>query len=84
MRRFNQGRHAGCVDPELTTLDALPAEHRVGLFAQPRTYPARIRFRLRRHHQSDREKDVRGMSIKVMNVDGPEPDARLRRRRTSS
>ena len=44
VRRFNQARHAGCVEAEFTVLDALPDEQRVGLFAQPRTYPAFIRF----------------------------------------
>ena len=35
-------RHAttACVDAEFTVLDDLPAEHRVGLFAAPRTYQA--------------------------------------------
>ena len=69
MRRFNQGRHAGCVDAEFTILDAVPAEHRVGLFAQPRTHPAFIRF-ASAASTSDREKDLRGMSIKVRAVDG--------------
>jgi len=65
--RFNQGRAAGCVDAEFTVPDQLPAELRVGLFAQPGTYPARIRF-ANAASASDREKDVRGMSIKVMGV----------------
>lgn len=67
--RFNQGRAAGCVDAEFTVPDDLPADLRVGLFAQPRTYRARIRF-ANATSQSDREKDVRGMSIKVSGVDG--------------
>ena len=44
MKRFNQGRAAGCVQAEFTVLDTLRPEHRVGLFAQPRTYAAWIRF----------------------------------------
>ena len=44
MPRFNQGRAAGCVDAEFTVPDGLPPELRVGLFAQPKTYRARIRF----------------------------------------
>ncbi len=67
VKRFNQGRAAGCVKAELTVLDTLPAEHRVGLFAQPRTYAAWIRF-ANAGSKTDREKDVRGMSIKVFNV----------------
>ena len=69
MPRFNQGRAAGCVDAEFTVPDGLPAELRAGLFAQPGTYRARIRF-ANATSKSDREKDVRGMSIKVSGVAG--------------
>jgi catalase len=69
MKRFNQGRAAGCVQAEFTVLDTLRPEHRVGLFAQPRTYAAWIRF-ANASSQSDRDKDVRGMSIKVLDVAG--------------
>ena len=68
-RRFNQARHAGCVEAEFAVLDGLPQGHRVGLFAQPRTYPAFIRF-ASAASATDREKDVRGMSIKVRQVPG--------------
>ena len=67
MPRFNQGRAAGCVDAEFTVPDGLPPELRLGLFAQPKTYRARIRF-ANATSQSDRERDVRGMSIKVSGV----------------
>jgi catalase len=69
IRRFNQARAAGCVDAEFTVLDSLPPEHRIGLFARPRTYPAFIRF-ANAASTTDREKDLRGMSIKVRSVDG--------------
>ena len=69
MHRFNQARAAGCVEAEFTVLDSLPDTQRVGLFAQPRTYPAFIRF-ASAASASDREKDVRGMSIKVRDVRG--------------
>ena len=69
IRRFNQARHSGCVEAEFTVLDTLPPEHRVGLFARPRTFPAFIRF-ANAASVSDREKDLRGMSIKVRSVDG--------------
>jgi hypothetical protein len=69
MPRFNQGRAAGCVDAEFTVPDALPPELRIGLFAQPKTYRARIRFANATSH-SDTERDVRGMSIKVSGVTG--------------
>jgi len=69
MPRFNQGRAAGCVDAELTVPDGLPPDLRVGLFAQPRTYQARIRF-ANAASKSDTERDGRGMSIKVQGVGG--------------
>jgi hypothetical protein len=67
--RFNQGRAAGCVDAELVVPEGLPQELRVGLFAQPRSYKARIRF-ANASSESDKERDVRGMSIKVSGADG--------------
>ena len=69
MPRFNQGRAAGCVDAELTVQDDLPPELRVGIFARPNAYRCRIRF-ANATSQSDRERDVRGMSIKVLDVAG--------------
>ena len=68
-RRFNQGRATACVDAEFTVLDGLAPEHRIGLFARPRTYQATIRF-ANAASASDRERDIRGMSIRVLDV-GP-------------
>ena len=67
--RFNQGRAAGCVDAELVVPDGLPQDLRVGLFAEPWTYKARIRF-ANATSLSDKERDVRGMSIKVPGAGG--------------
>jgi len=69
VRRFNQGRAAGCVHAQFTVLDTLPAEHRVGMFAMPRSYDAWIRF-ANAASQSDRDKDVRGMGIQLSGVPG--------------
>jgi hypothetical protein len=69
MPRFNQGRAAGCVNAEFIVPDGLPSDLRVGLFAQPGAYPARIRF-ANATSPSDTERDVRGMSIKVSGVRG--------------
>ena len=69
MLRFNQGRQTACVQAEFTVLDNLAPELRVGLFAQPRTYKASIRF-ANAVSKSDREKDTRGMSIKLSGVQG--------------
>jgi hypothetical protein len=69
MRRFNQGRASGCVEAEFTVATGLADDLKVGLFQQPRTYGAWIRF-ANATSSSDREKDVRGMSIKVRGVQG--------------
>jgi hypothetical protein len=68
-RRFNQGRATACVEAEFRVLDGLPPEHRVGLFATPRSYAATIRF-ANATSANDREADVRGLSISVRSVDG--------------
>lgn len=69
IRRFNQGRAAGCVDAEFIVPDGLPAALRVGLFAVPGTYRAVIRF-ANALSSTDDEKDTRGMSISVAGVPG--------------
>jgi hypothetical protein len=69
MRRFNQARASGCVEAEFSVAAGLADELKVGLFQQPRTYSAWIRF-ANAASASDREKDVRGMSIKVRGVGG--------------
>jgi hypothetical protein len=67
MKRFNQGRQTAFVQAEFTVPDGLPEAHRVGLFALPRTYAAWIRF-ANAGSDSDRERDIRGMSIQLSNV----------------
>jgi hypothetical protein len=69
IRRFNQGRHTACVEAEFTVADSLPPELRVGLFSEPRTWAARIRF-ANAASASDRERDTRGMSIRLLGVAG--------------
>ena len=69
MKRFNQGRQTAFVQAEFVVPDGLPEAHRVGLFAVPRTYGAWIRF-ANAGSDSDRERDIRGMSIQVSNVEG--------------
>jgi hypothetical protein len=69
MPRFNQGRTSGCVTAEMTVPADLPAELRVGLFAVPGKYAARVRF-AHASSDSDTERDVRGMSIKVFDAGG--------------
>jgi hypothetical protein len=69
IRRFNQGRASGCVEAEFIVAPDLPAALRVGLFAAPGTYRAYIRF-ANATSATDRERDVRGMSISVADVPG--------------
>jgi hypothetical protein len=69
IRRFNQARASGCVDAEFTVVTGLASDLKIGLFQQPRSYSAWIRF-ASATSASDREKDVRGMSIKVRGVRG--------------
>ncbi len=68
-RRFNQARHAACLEAEFTVLPHVPAGQRVGLFAEPRSYRAWIRF-ASASSASDRERDIRGMSIRLSPVAG--------------
>jgi len=69
VKRFNQGRGAGCVEAEFEVPDHLPAALRVGLFAQPGTFRAHIRF-ANASSATDRDKDVRGMAIALFDVPG--------------
>ena len=69
IRRFNQGRASGCVEAEFVVAADLPAALQVGLFAAPGAYRAVIRF-ANATSATDREKDVRGMSISVADVPG--------------
>jgi hypothetical protein len=67
--RFNQARHSGCVEGEFQVVNGLDSNLKVGAFSEPRSYPAWIRF-ASAASASDREKDVRGMSIKLLHVPG--------------
>src|SRR3954471_16509581 len=69
VHRFNQGRASGCVEAEISVSPDLPPDLQVGFFARPATYQAFIRF-ANASSSSDRDKDVRGMSIAVHGVTG--------------
>jgi hypothetical protein len=68
--RFNQARATASVQAEFEILDNLPETLRVGLFAAPRRHTALIRF-ANAASASDRERDIRGMSIRIQDVTGP-------------
>jgi hypothetical protein len=64
----------GGVEARLEIFDNLPDHARHGLFAQPRTYDALVRYSngASRHLRDDhRAGDFRGLAVKVLGVDGP-------------
>ena len=71
MRRDAHTKAHGLLKAEFSVLSGLPDRARVGLFKQPATYQAWIRFSSAFSSiASDRDVDVRGMAIKVMGVEG--------------
>ena len=68
--RFNQPKTVACVAAEFRVHEDLPDELRHGLFSQPASYPAMLRF-ANASSMDDSEKDIRGLSISVSNVNGP-------------
>ncbi len=68
--RFNQPKTVGCVDGTFRVHEDIPGALKKGLFSQPATYPAMLRF-ANATQRDDTKKDIRGLSIKVSNVNGP-------------
>lgn len=61
----------GCVKGEFTIDGGLPPELAVGIFAEPRTFPAWVRFSNQSGTVSpDIVPDIRGIAIKLMGVEG--------------
>jgi hypothetical protein len=61
----------GCVRAEFVVGPDVPRDLRHGIFAQPRTYPAWIRFSSSSSQpRPDPKRDAHGMAIKVMGVEG--------------
>jgi len=70
-RRDAHPKHHGCVRAEFHVDADVPADLRYGIFAQPRVYPAWIRFSNGAPRiQSDARRDQRGMAIKLLGVPG--------------
>jgi len=71
VRRRLHAKHHGCVHAQFRVCEDIPIEFRQGVFAQPNTFPTLIRFsngfKSIRH---DKEKDARGMAIKLLGVKG--------------
>lgn len=69
VKRFNQAKGVACLKADFHVPDTLPETLQQGLFAQPGHHRAYIRF-ANASTTDDRDKDFRGMSIKVFDVDG--------------
>jgi hypothetical protein len=70
-RRDVHAKTYGCLKAKFKVLPNLDSAYAVGLFAQPKEYEAWVRYSSGNTHvQDDREKDARGMAIKVMGVHG--------------
>ena len=67
--RFNQAKSLGCFDAAFEVADNLPPRLAQGLFAQPGRHSAMVRF-ANAQAMDDRDKDLRGLSIKVFDVMG--------------
>ena len=70
MRSFH-ARGYGTMRGEFRVLDGIPAEARHGVFAQPRTYPAWIRFSNQAgSFRPDSRLDILGIGVKLLGVEG--------------
>ena len=71
MRRDAHPKTVGCLKAEFKVEPHLPEQLRVGVFKEPRTYPAYIRLsNSSTTIQADIRRDVRGMAIKLLGVAG--------------
>ncbi|MGI9304572.1 MAG: catalase family protein [Gammaproteobacteria bacterium] len=69
VKRFNQAKGLACLNADFHVPDTLSSKLQQGLFAQPGHYRAMFRF-ANASTDDDRDKDFRGMSIKVRGVGG--------------
>ena len=67
--RFNQPKTVAYLDAEFRVHDDIPTSLKQGVFSQPVTYPAKLRFANATKHD-DSKKDIRGLSIRLSNVKG--------------
>jgi hypothetical protein len=74
--RHVHAKSHGLLWGEFIVESAIPGTMKVGVFANPQTYPIWVRFsnasspKKRGELKSDKEPDARGMAIKLMNVEG--------------
>jgi hypothetical protein len=69
VRRFNQAKTLGYFEVQFEVLADLPESLAQGLFAKPGSYPAVMRF-ASASTDNDMQKDLRGASLKVLQVSG--------------
>ena len=69
IKRFNQAKSLGCFKADFEVAADRPANLQKGLFSKPGSYKAVVRF-ASASQADDKEKDLRGMSIKVLDVKG--------------
>jgi hypothetical protein len=70
-RRRLHAKHHGCVCAEFRVLDNIPQDLRFGVFQTPRSFPALVRFSNGfRVIQHDKERDARGLAMKLLGVPG--------------
>ena len=67
--RFNQPKTVAYLDAEFRVHDNIPVEFKQGIFSKPASYTAKIRF-ANATNKDDSKKDIRGISIRLANVDG--------------
>jgi hypothetical protein len=69
-----RGAHAkshGLLKAQFVVLDGIPSEHKVGIFREPKIFPALIRLsNASAKVKSDKDKDFRGFAIKLLGVEG--------------
>lgn len=68
--RFNQPKTVACLNSEFRVHEDIPAEFKQGIFATANTYPALLRF-ANATQRDDSKKDIRGLSIRLADVDAP-------------
>lgn len=68
--RFNQAKTVGCLKADFRVHEDIPIALKQGIFSKPASYPVLLRF-ANAVNRDDSEKDIRGLSIKISNVDGP-------------
>ena len=68
-RRGQHPKHHGCTDAEFVVHGDIPEAYRIGIFKEPGTYKAKVRWS-NGGEDDDMNADVHGMAVKVLGVKG--------------